>query len=151
MPLYLDTSGRAHASIAICGRCSIKRAYDDLRDDPNAPGLKVCIYGCIDQYDPWRLPARATEDVTLQYPRPDTSINNVPGYAVTYTPLQGTFMVGEVVWGLSSKDSGTLLAQLTGTTLQIQPLGAVEFAVGEIIAGATSSATGTVTAIVGSA
>ena len=42
--------------------------------DPNFPGLKVCQQGCADQKDPYRLPARKTERITLQYPRPDVSV-----------------------------------------------------------------------------
>ncbi len=43
---------------------------DDLFSDPNTPGLKVCIDD-MDQYDPYRLPARRTEDIALRFTRPD--------------------------------------------------------------------------------
>jgi hypothetical protein len=42
--------------------------------DPNFPGLIVCQQGCADQKDPYRLPARKTERINLQYPRPDVSV-----------------------------------------------------------------------------
>jgi len=74
MPKYLDTRGSAVLSIAVCDRCKMKRKYVDLRSDPNFNGLRVCVYGCIDEFDPWRLPARKTESITLQYPRPDINI-----------------------------------------------------------------------------
>ena len=73
MPIWLDTRGRSTLGIGICARCSRKMSLDDLHDDPNFPGLRVCDED-TDQYDPYRLPARETEDITLQYPRPDVSI-----------------------------------------------------------------------------
>lgn len=80
MPLYLDTSGNASAAIAVCDRCHMKRPLTALVSDPNAPGLRVCAdYGpgsCVDQYDPWRLPARRPENITLRYPRPDEPLTS---------------------------------------------------------------------------
>lgn len=70
MPRYLNTRGNSHLSIAVCDRCRLKVAYDDLSPDGNSPGLRVCS-ACNDQLDPYRLPARRTEDVTLPNPRPD--------------------------------------------------------------------------------
>lgn len=70
MSLFLDTSDKKVASIAICGRCKMKRAYSDLVSDVNAPGLRVCPE-CADNLDPYRLPARAADKITIQYPRPD--------------------------------------------------------------------------------
>jgi hypothetical protein len=70
MPRYLDTRGEAYLAIAVCDRCRLKVRYTELRPDGNSPGLRVCA-DCCDQYDPWRLPARRTEDVTLPNPRPD--------------------------------------------------------------------------------
>ena len=78
MPRYLDTSGNTVVSIAICDRCRMKRAYVDLVSDPNSPGLRVCKFGCVDDFDPWRLPARRTEDIALQHPRPDVDISVDP-------------------------------------------------------------------------
>ncbi len=71
MPRYLDTRGNATLAIAICDRCKRKRPYDALVSDLNTPGLRVCKETCNDLYDPWRLPARKTEDITLDHPRPD--------------------------------------------------------------------------------
>jgi len=51
--------------------------------DPNFPGLRVCQQGCADQKDPYRLPARKTERINLQYPRPDTNIDVVPDAIIT--------------------------------------------------------------------
>jgi len=41
--------------------------------DPNFPGMRVCKVD-LDEYDPWRLPARQTENIALRWPRPDVSI-----------------------------------------------------------------------------
>ena len=41
--------------------------------DPNFPGMRVCKDD-VDQFDPWRLPAIKTENITLRFPRPDTSV-----------------------------------------------------------------------------
>jgi len=78
MPKFLDTRGYTTIAIAICDRCRMKRPQADLRPDPNFPGLKVCGQGCADEKDPYRLPARKTERITLQYPRPDVSVATNP-------------------------------------------------------------------------
>ena len=80
MPLFLDTRGRSTLGIGICARCSRKMSLDDLMPDPNAPGLMVCKDD-RDQFDPYRLPARETEDITLRFARPDISV-------ATETPMQ---------------------------------------------------------------
>ena len=49
MPVFLDTRGNATLSIAICDRCKMKRAHDEMRPDPNFPGLQVCGQGCADE------------------------------------------------------------------------------------------------------
>lgn len=66
-------------SIAICDRCRRKRPYQMLGPDGNTPSWRVCQDGgkdgCRDVYNPNRLPARQTETITLQFPRPDVPIN----------------------------------------------------------------------------
>ena len=74
MPRFLDTRGNSSLGIAICGRCSRKFPIGELRSDPNYPGLMVCRDD-LDLYDPYRLPARGTEDITLTHPRPDTPLD----------------------------------------------------------------------------
>ena len=74
MPTFLDTRGNSVLSIAICDRCKMKRAKSVMRADPNFPGLQVCNEGCADQLDPYRLPARKTEKITIRFPRPDVSV-----------------------------------------------------------------------------
>lgn len=60
--------------IGVCDRCHFKVVLSTLISDPNAPGLRVCP-SCADQLDPYRLPARRTEDITLEYPRPDEPLD----------------------------------------------------------------------------
>jgi len=71
MSLYLDTLGLTSVAVAVCDRCKMKRSITKLVADKNAPGLRVCEDGCGDEFDPWRLPARRSENITLTYPRPD--------------------------------------------------------------------------------
>lgn len=73
MSLYQPVNLKGSCAIAVCDRCKIRMNYDDLRPDGNAPGLRVCK-DCWDAKDPWRLPARKTEDITLRYPRPDENL-----------------------------------------------------------------------------
>ena len=77
MPVYLDTRGNSVLSVAICDRCSRKFAYTELMPDPNFPGMRVCKAD-LDNYDPWRLPARQTENIALRFPRPDVSVATGP-------------------------------------------------------------------------
>jgi len=83
MPRFLNTEGNASIAIFICDRCKMKRAIVEAMPDPNFPGLKVCQQGCADQKDPYRLPARKTERITLQYPRPDVSVATDPNDILT--------------------------------------------------------------------
>ena len=45
--------------------------------DPNFPGMRVCKDD-LDNFDPWRLPARQTENIALRFPRPVVSIATGP-------------------------------------------------------------------------
>jgi hypothetical protein len=70
MPRFLNTRGQPTLGIGICGRCSQKFPLAALKPDPNAPGLMVCDAD-RDQLDPYRLPARQTEQINLPFVRPD--------------------------------------------------------------------------------
>jgi hypothetical protein len=70
MTQWLDPTGRTSYGIAICDRCKCKVSILDLMPDPNAPGLRVCVE-CRDLYDPYRLPARQSEVISLPFTRPD--------------------------------------------------------------------------------
>jgi hypothetical protein len=82
MPLYLDTRGRSTLGIGLCARCSRKFSLDDLQSDPNFPGLMVCEAD-LDDFDPYRLPARETEQITLRFVRPDESIATDPAGVIS--------------------------------------------------------------------
>ena len=83
MPRFLDTTGNASIAIFICDRCKFKRAIVEQMPDPNFPGLRVCQQGCADEKDPYRLPARKTEKITLRFPRPDVSVAVDPDAIIT--------------------------------------------------------------------
>lgn len=74
MPKFLNTIGLSDIAIAVCDRCKMKRAHAEMRPDPNFPGLQVCGQNCADEKDPYRLPARKTEKITIRFPRPDVSV-----------------------------------------------------------------------------
>lgn len=77
MPLYLNTRGNPTLGIGICSRCSRKFPLHKLEPDPNYPGLRVCAAD-KDNFDPYRLPPRQTENITLPFTRPDTPIGTSP-------------------------------------------------------------------------
>ena len=77
MSLFLDTRGLAWAGIGICDRCSRKFPIVELMPDRNYPGLRVCRED-LDELDPYRLPARQTERITLPFVRPDVPIATDP-------------------------------------------------------------------------
>ena len=74
MPRFLDTLGNSTLSVFICDRCKMKRPYSDMRADGNIPAIKVCSESCSDQFDPYRLPARQPEKISLRFPRPDADV-----------------------------------------------------------------------------
>ena len=73
MSLFIDPSGKSTFGLGICDRCQRKFSLEDLYSDPNTPGLKVCLDD-LDTYDPYRLPARRTEDIALEFYRPDEEL-----------------------------------------------------------------------------
>lgn len=74
MSLYLPVKTKGSAAIAICMRCQTKVYYDDLKKDPN--NSNYYCEDCVDVLDPWRLPARRVEDISLQRPRPDVKLES---------------------------------------------------------------------------
>lgn len=84
MPIFLDPTGRTTYGIGVCDRCHFKFFLDELYSDPNSPGLKVCIDD-LDQYDPYRLPARQSERIDLPFVRPDVPLT---GQAPAVTPVR---------------------------------------------------------------
>lgn len=82
MGAYLNTLGRSTLAIGICDRCKRKFSLDDLYRDPNSPGLRVCMAD-KDDFDPYRLPARQPEKITLAFVRPDADIATNPAGVIT--------------------------------------------------------------------
>lgn len=95
MPYFLDTIGNSVLSIAVCDRCKMKRAKSVMRSDPNFPGLQVCDQGCADEFDPYRLPARKTERITIRFPRPDVSVAVNPNNLSAGEPYGGAVLSTE--------------------------------------------------------
>lgn len=73
MTRFIDPTGHSTYGIGVCARCYRKFPLDRLMDDPNYPGLKVCKDD-IDDYDPYRLPAREPDNINLEFVRPDVPI-----------------------------------------------------------------------------
>lgn len=71
---YIDPTGRSTFGVGICGRCSRKMSLDQLYDDPNIPGLKVCSVD-MDQFDPYRLAPRENDPIALMFVRPDLPLD----------------------------------------------------------------------------
>lgn len=82
MAIWLDTMGRGTIAIGICDRCNRKMSIEDLYPDTNSPGLRVCLED-RDELDPYRLPARQPEKITLPFVRPDVPIAVQPRGIVT--------------------------------------------------------------------
>jgi len=113
MPRFLDTRGNALIAVFVCDRCRMKRPIIEAMPDPNFPGLKVCQRDCADQKDPYRLPARKTERISLQYPRPDVSVAVNPNDIITQ-PFGG--------YVLSTQQSGATPSQDgNNDVIELQP------------------------------
>lgn len=120
MPRFLDTRGNAVIAIFICDRCRMKRPIIEAMPDPNFPGLKVCQQGCADEKDPYRLPARKTERIALQFPRPDVSVaTNDDGLVLT--PTGENIPGGNPSEWYISTESGDTTPQQNGNTDTITP------------------------------
>lgn len=77
MSLYLEVKEVGGSmAVAVCYRCQKKIYAGELKKDPNNQNF-YCPE-CIDIYDPWRLPARRAEDISVQHPRPDDAIEGGP-------------------------------------------------------------------------
>jgi hypothetical protein len=91
MSRYIDTRGHSTLAIGICGRCSRKFPLDELHPDPNTPGLHVCDDD-LDRFDPWRLPPREAERISVTDARPDVSLAVGTQY-VPVKPFQAAMSV----------------------------------------------------------
>ena len=140
MSLFLNTLKRGQVGIAVCDRCKMKMSIEELGPDPNFPGLRVCR-GCTDVFDPWRLPPRSTENITLRYPRPDTALSASILFSVGVGGVMGSFQVGELVIGQLSQVQATFVSLVGSTMTFNESNGGLTFTEGEIIIGNTSGAT----------
>ncbi len=91
MSIWLDTRGRSTLGIGLCARCSRKMSLDELFSDPNSPGLRVCRED-LDELDPYRLPPRQPDQITLPFVRPDSPLNTDPAGLVTED--DNSFLIG---------------------------------------------------------
>lgn len=73
MAYFIDPTGKSTFGIGLCARCSRKFSLTDLSPDPNSPGLMVCLED-LDELDPYRLPARQSERINLDFVRPDVPL-----------------------------------------------------------------------------
>lgn len=73
--IYLNTRGNGTLAVGVCQRCDFKFPLLMLQDDPNVHGLKVCR-ACRDDYDPYRMPARAPDRIPPPFVRPDVSVSD---------------------------------------------------------------------------
>ena len=71
---FLDTRGKKWLAVGLCDRCKRKFTLEELWSDRNNPALKVCRDE-LDEYDPYRLPARTGERIALRFPRPDEALS----------------------------------------------------------------------------
>lgn len=84
MPRFLDTRGQPTLNVSLCARCGIKMPAAKLSPDPNSPGLLVCAKD-RDRFDPYRLPPRQPDQISVPFVRPDTDLADLPG--TDFTPL----------------------------------------------------------------
>jgi hypothetical protein len=91
MSIYLDTRGLSNLGIGVCDRCSRKMSLTLLMSDPNSPGLRVCKED-LDQLDPYRLPPRQPDTITLPFVRPDTPIGTDPAGLISED--ENDFLIG---------------------------------------------------------
>ena len=103
MTYFIDTTGQPTLGIGVCDRCRRKFPLMQLMRDPNSPGLRVCEDD-LDQFDPYRLPARQSERINLPFVRPDVPVDGV-GF-----PLQGHLLT-EAGDRLVTEDGGALLVE----------------------------------------
>ena len=144
MPVYLDTRGNSVLSVSICDRCSRKFAYVDLMPDPNFPGMRVCKDD-LDNYDPWRLPARQTENIALRFPRPDVSVAVTPNMLNTQgnpnNPQQYNNMFLEGILPAAAAQGDLTTASGVDPTLRIS-INSITPSVGTRIGGYTANILG---------
>lgn len=76
MSKFLNTRGQPVLSPYICDRCKLRGTFSEMMNDPDKQGLWV-HKDCADELDPWKLPPRQSEDVTVPNPRPDSFVGSL--------------------------------------------------------------------------
>lgn len=108
MPRFLNTIGNSTLSVFICDHCHMKRPYSDMRPDGNIPALKVCSESCSDEFDPYRLPARQPEKITIRFPRPDTDVAENHSNIILDPDMQNKDDVGIATEQANTPNDGNL-------------------------------------------
>ncbi len=70
--VYGVNYGKSNIANAICDLCRLRGANADMIEDHDRPGLFVHPE-CADTKDPWKLPPRQTENISLKRVRKDPS------------------------------------------------------------------------------
>jgi hypothetical protein len=86
----------------------MKRPYSDMRADGNIPAIKVCSESCSDQFDPYRLPARQSEKITIRFPRPDTDVAENHDNIITDPGIQNQNDIGIATEQANTPNDGNL-------------------------------------------
>jgi hypothetical protein len=68
-----DPTGAPYYAVGICDRCNRRFLLHELIQDGNLPGLRVCKDDW-DMLDPYRLPARQSDNLILPFVRPDVPL-----------------------------------------------------------------------------
>lgn len=74
---WFDPTGHPWYAVGLCDRCHRAFLLDELIQDGNLPGLRVCKDDW-DQLDPYRLPARQSDPLVLPFVRPDEPVIEPP-------------------------------------------------------------------------
>ncbi len=79
-----------------------------MRADGNIPAIKVCSESCSDQFDPYRLPARQSEKITIRFPRPDTDVAENHDNIITDPGIQNQNDIGIATEQANTPNDGNL-------------------------------------------
>ena len=79
-----------------------------MRSDGNIPAIKVCSESCSDQFDPYRLPARQPEKISLRFPRPDADVAENHDNIILDPAEQNEFDVGIATEQANTPNDGNL-------------------------------------------
>ena len=79
-----------------------------MRPDGNIPAIKVCSDSCSDEFDPYRLPARQPEKISLRFPRPDTDVAENHDNIITDPGIQNQNDIGIATEQANTPNDGNL-------------------------------------------